>query len=125
MEELLFKEVHTYDKFYVEDNEYDLTRLYFDQSSWIQNQDIQCFELDESPNLDATEAMCLVCFLKEYEDFLFSIEEHVRDGDEGSPDGKLRLSLLKITRRVRYKLRTIWDVVVDVINQTVTTKDVI
>ena len=114
MEEILFKEVHTYGKFYIEDEEYELTRLYFDQSSWIKNQEIQCFELDKGPVLDATEAMCLVCFLKEYEDFVFSIEEYVRD----TVDERLKSEVSKITRRLRFKLRVVWDVVVDVINKS-------
>lgn len=119
MEELLFKEVTVHKKFYIDDDEYELTRLYFDQSSWIRDQDIQTFQLDKAHSLDINESMCLVCFLKEYEDFLFTIEEYYRDINEP----KLLNELNKIIRRIRFKLRIIWDVVIEVITKTMNLKD--
>lgn len=119
MEELLFREVSNHTKFYIEDDEFELTRLYFDQSSWIRDQDIQPFQLDTSPVLDSSESMCLVCFLKEYEDFLFTIEEYIRDINEN----KIVNELLKTIRRIKIKLRVIWNVVVEIISETIKLKN--
>ena len=119
MEELLFKEVSTHTKFHIKDDEYELTRLYFDQSSWICDQDIQTFHLDEGPTLNANESMCVICFLKEYEDFLFSIEQYVREVYEP----QIVNLLLKTIMRIKSKLRLIWDVVVGVISKTLNTLD--
>lgn len=115
MDELLFKEVSTYNKFFVDEDEYDLTRLYYDQTAWIRDQDIQPYKMDIGASLDITEAMCLVCFLREYEDFLFTIEEYIKDIDYTN----LKTILLKIIRRVRVKLKFIWDIVLNVISLTI------
>jgi hypothetical protein len=111
MDELLFKEVTSCDKFFVEEEEYDLTRLYYDQSSWVKNQDIQAYKMDLCSILDTGEAMCLVCFLREYEDFLFTIEEYIKDINHT----QLKNILLKILRRFRIKLKIVWDIVLKVI----------
>ena len=103
LDALLFNDnCNKYTKFYIDDKEYDLTRLYYDQACWIQNQDIQRYELDEGSELDITETMCLVCFLREYEEFLFMIEDYTKQECK---------DILKTICRIRYKLNAIWDVV--------------
>lgn len=113
LDELLFKEVKEYDKFYIEDDVYDLTKLYYDPSSWLQNNDIQEFVLDESTDITISESMCLVCFLREYEDLLFSLEEYIRDVDYI----ELRNSIMKTIRCIKHKLKVIWDIVTNVISR--------
>jgi hypothetical protein len=119
MDELVFKEVKEYDKFFVEDESYELTKLYLDQSSWISNQDIQEFHLDVGPKFDINEAMCLVCFLREYEDLLFSIEEYIRDLE----DKRLKRLIVRTIARMRYKLKIVWDIIVNVITSNINCKD--
>lgn len=103
LDALLFSDnANKYTKFVIEDKEYDLTRLYYDQDCWIQNQEIQRYELDKGAELDITETMCLVCFLREYEDFLFLIEDYTKQECK---------EIYKTTCRIRYKLNAIWDIV--------------
>jgi hypothetical protein len=120
MDELVFKEIKEYDKFYVEDEAYELTKLYLDPSAWIPNQDIQTFELDVGPKFDITEAMCLVCYLREFENLLFSIEEYIHDQE----DKRLKKIITRTITRMRYKLKTVWDIVVNVISNNINVKEV-
>lgn len=114
MDELLFKEVKKQSKFYIEDDEYDLTRLYSDQISWLKNQDIQLYKLEISDIFDINEAMCLVCYLREYEDLLFSINEYIIDLD----DKYLKKNIIRTITRIRYKLKIKWDITINIINIT-------
>ena len=103
LDALLFNDNRNkYTKFYIENNEYDLTRLYYDQECWIQNQDIQRYELDQGADLDITETMCLVCYLREYEEFLFMIEDYTKQEYK---------DIYKTMCRIRYKLNVVWDIV--------------
>ncbi len=118
LDELLFKDVEEYnDKFYIDGNGYDLTKLYFDPETWIQHHDIQRFVLDASPIIDLTEAMCLICFLREYDDFLLDIDCYVRENCKD--DKRLRKGFHKTNEKIRCKLKTIWDIVLDVIQNNI------
>jgi len=113
MDELLFNEVPKFNKFFIEDSEYDLTKVYFDQEAWISNQDIQDYQLDKGNDININEAMCFVCFLREFEDLLFSIQEYVNDLNEK----RLKRIITKTITRIRYKHKIIWDIVVEIINK--------
>ena len=115
LDEILFKEVGyaSGSKFYIGDEEYDLTKIYFDPKSWILDQEIQPFCLDEAPNFDITEAMCMICFMREYEDFLLEIERYVRDSCKD--DKRLKKGLLKTSEKIRFKLKQVWDIVINVV----------
>lgn len=119
LDELLFKDVDEYnDKFYIDENEYNLTKIYFDPHSWI-HQDIQKFILDATPNMDLTEAMCLICFLREYDDFLLDVDCYVRENCKD--DKRLRKGFHKTNEKIRCKLKSIWDIVLNVIQNSIKT----
>lgn len=115
LDELLFNEVPNCNKFYIEDSEYELTKVYFDQLTWITNQDIQEYHLDIGTDININEAMCLVCFLREFEDLLFSIQEYVSDIIQK----RLKRILIKTISRIRYKKKIIWDIVLEIINKNI------
>lgn len=115
MDELLFSEVDKCNKFFIEDSEYELTGIYFNQSQWIQNQDIQEYQLDFGSELNINESMYLICFLREFETLLFLIEEYIID----LKYRRLHKILLKTLTRIRYKHKIIWDIVIEIINKTI------
>lgn len=119
LDELLFKDTNKYtgNKFYIEDNEYELTKLYFDPEAWIIEKEIQCYSLDKSSSIDLTEAMCLICFLREYDDFLLDIDCYVRE--HCNDDKRLRKGFHKTNEKIRCKLKLIWDLVLNVIQNTI------
>ncbi len=118
LDELLFKDIEDYnEKFFIGENEYELTKLYFDPESWIINTDIQRFSLDKSPNMDLTEAMCLICFLREYDDLLLDIDCYIREYCKD--DRKLRKAVHKVNEKIRCKLKTIWDIVLNIIQNSI------
>lgn len=118
LDELLFKDTSKYvGKFYIEDNEYELTKLYFDPEAWISDKEIQCWTLDKSSTLDLTEAMCLICFLREYDDFLLDIDCYVRE--HCKDDKRLRQGFHKTNEKIRCKLKLVWDLVLNVIQTTI------
>lgn len=111
LDNLLFKEIKKIDIFYIEDEKYCLTKLYYDPSLWIKDYEIQAFSLDICNVFNVTEAMCLICFLREYEELLFEIEEYIRDTEFKT----LKSKIDTIIRRIKYKLKTAWDIIMDVI----------
>lgn len=115
MDELLFKEVDTCTKFYIEDSEYELTNIYFDQLSWITNSDIQEYQLEIGTEFNLNEAMYLTCFLRDFETLLFDIEEYISD----LKNCRLKKILLNTLSRIRYKQKIIWNIVIEIINKTI------
>jgi len=115
MDELIFKEVSDYDKFFIEDDGFDLTKVYFGQSLWIRDQEVQHFQMDEGTDLNINEAMCLICYMREYENFILSIEEYIDDLD--SPG--LKKNIEETVDRIRRKLKVIWDIVIEIVTSTI------
>ena len=77
LDELMFKEILNLKTFYIEDNEYELTKLYFDYT-WLEERcDIKKYDFYKDPDINIDEAMYLVCFLKEYDAVLLEIEEYI------------------------------------------------
>lgn len=112
LDELVFKEVAEYEHFYIEDEQYELTKIYFGQSTWICDQDIQHYKFMEFTYIDVNEAMYLTCYLREYENFLLTIEEYITDLN---CDLKRRIS--QTIGRIRRKLKIIWDILVVIISE--------
>ena len=115
LDELVCTEVQEYDRFFVEDTSFNLTKLYFDQSCWIPDQDVQTFAMDLSPTLDLNEAMFLVCYLREYENLILLIEEYVRDSEHK----RVRKNIMRTNERIRSKLKVVWDIVVSIITSNI------
>ena len=119
LDEILFKEVGfaSGNKFYIGVEEYDLTKIYFDPKSWVLDQEVQPFCLDQAPVFDITEAMCMICFMREYEDFLMEVERYARDNCKD--DKRLKKGLLKTSEKIRFKLKQVWDIVLNVVTTTI------
>lgn len=116
LDELLFKEIKNYNKFYIDDDNYDLTSLYFNQNLWIKDQEIQEVKLYKSECLDIHDAMYLICYLREYENILLNIETYIKEKYSDS-------NLLKTIYFIRLKLKKIWDVLICIVENNIYDRD--
>lgn len=116
LDELMFGEIKTLDKFVIEDQHYDLTKLYSHPEEWIDDQEIQNVSLDNEKNFNINEAMFLVCYLKEFENLFLEIEEYLKSFKESY---KIKKKLLRIINRFRLKFKNIWDIILKTINNNI------
>lgn len=116
LDELLYYEVRNQSQFYIEDNIYDISKIYFAQEEWINDNFIQKFEFYNTTDVNINEAMYLVCYLKEYDLFLHDIEKYIKAfKDIKSIKSKLRYTIHKIRNRHNY----IWNVLIEIINKKI------
>lgn len=113
LDQLLFHEITEYDAFFIEDKQFELTQLYFDQTCWIPNQDIQQFSLDKSESLDAGENMCIICYIRDFEEILNRIEAYVIDSSAYS----LNKNIMKAILKIRNRLNIVLDKALDTLNK--------
>ena len=106
LDELLFTEVSSLKSFFIEDNEYELAKLYFDYN-WLENRcDIKEYKFYKDPDISIDEAMYLVCYLKEYDSVLLEIESYIT-----SKTKKDIKKLPGIINKIRLKHKVIWDII--------------
>jgi len=114
LDELLLEEHKDINTFFIEDNEYELTKLYFNQIAWILDQDIQEYQLDIGVDFNINESMFIVCFLREYEDVLLFIENYIIE----IKMNKIKQKLLNTIIKIKKKLKIIWDIILEIINNS-------
>lgn len=88
------------DSFYIEDDSYDLTKLYFDQEQWMRNVSIQKFQLTPAQDLIAEDSLLINCFFVKYESLIQSIEILLGDIDE---DKRYKRKITQVLSRIRNK----------------------
>ena len=115
LDDLLFREVASLHKFYDQDEEHELTQLYFNQD-WIRDISIDHYEFKKGTTLELKEALVFISYLREYEDFLTELEDYLKDIDDSCPIPK---KISKIIGRIRHKQKCIWDIVTPVIEQNI------
>lgn len=113
LDELMFGEIKHINSFMIEDDKYDLTKLYYHPTEWIQDQDIQPYNFDEDKELNIHEAMYFVCYLKEFEDLFLEIENYLKTFKDTYT---IKKKLLSIINRFRTKIKNIWDIIILTIN---------
>lgn len=119
LDEALFNTIpETCETFYIEDDVYDLTALYFDQSLWIRTNGPQMFELLPSTEFQVDDAVLLNCFFKKYETLLSDIEKLL----SSTPDSvRYKRKINQVITRIRAKhsasIRAIMEIINDTINE--------
>jgi hypothetical protein len=102
MDEAMFNMIDESESyFYIGDDSFELTKVYFGQDTWI-NSDIQRFELaaskEETPVCD--EALLIRCFFADYEKILTRIEALLRDIED---DTNYKTQIFKVIGKIRGK----------------------
>lgn len=116
LDELLYHEVKNAKRFHVEDSDYPISKLYFSQSEWIADAVPQPFEFYDEPELNISEAMYLVCYLKDFDGFLLDVEEYIKPlKDIRNIKSKLR----ETVHRIRCRHKNVWNVLLSIINENI------
>ena len=116
LDELMFNEIKNIQTFVIEDQDYDLTKLYYHPTEWIQDNDLQIFNFYAETDININESMYLVCYLKEYENFLLEIEDYLKNFKDKY---SIKKKLLKLINRIRLKFKIIWEIIINIISDKV------
>lgn len=104
LDELLFLEVKTYNKFVIEDDSFPLSYVYFNQHEWIKVFH-QNFILDSIPFITILDAMLINCFVDDYEELILELEDSLkRKTYYDDDDPKLRKKIFKNIKRLKKRL---------------------
>lgn len=107
LDELLYKEVKTLENFHIEDDEYSLPDIYFNQELWnpLNEDEVPIYSFKSSEKyFDIDELIFLKFYFREYKDFLYDIKEYVECIKSTS---NLRSKLIRIFNRVLTKISDI------------------
>lgn len=104
LDEILFCEVQTINNFYIDENKYPLSFIYFNQQEWIDDYDVpyQDFVLDKNSNLSFLEAILVNCFIDDYENTILEVEADIKS----TPQQDIRLwrKVLRNLNRLKKRL---------------------
>lgn len=105
LDELLYKEVMTLENFQIEDDEYSLPDIYFNQELWNplnDDDDIAIYNFKSSDKyFDIDELIFLKFYFREYKDFLFDIKYYT-EGVKNSTN--VQKKLFRVFHRVFNKI---------------------
>jgi hypothetical protein len=102
LDELLFLQVKNIDRFFIEDEPYKLTDLYFNQASWNENEQVHEYKFySENKNINTEEAMYLNMYLGKYIDYVHLLESFV-NGCKNT--GSTSKKLIDVLNRLTYKI---------------------
>lgn len=88
------------ENFYIEDDSYNLTKLYFDQEQWIRHNGIQRFTLTDEVEPNVEDALLINSFFMRYESLMKVIEGLVTDV---SDEKRYKRKILQVITRIRGK----------------------
>lgn len=121
LDEALFIGVNEMDeKFYIEDDAYDLTKLYFDQQSWIPHNVLQKFSFINDLNLNIEEALLIKCFFMNYNQLLEQLNSLVSDI---IVDAKCKKKIKYVIKKIRQKHSHAVLIIDEIINSDVESAD--
>lgn len=118
MDEMLFYEVRGINSFVIEDDEYPLTFVYFNQCEW--NPDFgqtHAFELDTSPDLCDTEAALLSILVQDYEHVLQDVLQDLMSSGLPIKKEKVFIKLVRIINRLKRRLSILQATIIRVISE--------
>ena len=126
LDEVMYHEVTKTNKFYIEDNVYNISQIYFGQDDWIYDVMIQHFQFDnrKNENLDGNldgnlnihEAMYLICYLKDFDQCLLTIEDYIKPF---KTIPKIKSKLRYTFHRIRVRHNYIWPILLSIINENI------
>ena len=126
LDEFMYHEVTKTNKFYIEDNVYNISQIYFGQDDWIYDVMIQHFQFDnrKNENLDGNldgnlnihEAMYLICYLKDFDQCLLTIEDYIKPF---KTIPKIKSKLRYTFHRIRVRHNYIWPILLSIINENI------
>lgn len=119
LDELLFADVEHLTHFYIEEDAYPITKVYYSQD-WIQDQEYSDFELEESCSLDEGEIMIIIVWINEYLSVIDSVSDYV---DQSSTKYTTHMKLLVIIEKISERLEILKDRLYNVIRESIEHND--
>lgn len=120
LDELMYYEIRNTNNFYIEDNIYPISKIYFGQHEWISDSYLQDFQFyEDSQSININEAMYLVCYLKDYDSFLLDIEEYTNTFKGKKEVSRIRSKLRYSIHKIRCRHKNVWNVLLDIINKNI------
>ena len=121
LDEVMYHEVTKSNKFYIEDNEYNISQIYFGQDDWIYDVMIQHFHFDANKDTDSSglnihEAMYLICYLKDFDHCLLHIEDYIKPF---KTIPRIKSKLRYTFHRIRVRHNYIWPLLLSIINENI------
>lgn len=111
LDEALFNGIDENEEyFYIGDDSYELTKLYFNQESWMQLHEPQKFEFLDTHELNVEEALLIRCFFNRYEGMMKHIETLI----EGST-ASFKAPITKVLSKIRQKHSIALSILDDII----------
>lgn len=120
LDELMYYEVKNINKFYIEDNVYNISKIYFGQDEWIIDLYVQKFNFYSEKDVNINEAMYLICYLREYDNCLLEIEEYIKP-IKTIP--KIKRKIRDTIQRIRLRHNNIWIILLNIINNNIDQND--
>jgi len=108
LDELLYFDAPKINYFVIEDDQYPLSFMYFNQSEWNGDhvqENLNSFVLDNNPHFSDTEALLINCFITEYISLLEDIEDDIYD--HVYIETNLERRLVQNIQRLKEQLETI------------------
>lgn len=101
LDEALFNNIpEDHEFFFIEDDRYELTKLYFDQLIWMRSNDIQRFTLEDDASLTIDDALLINCFFVKFTQVLEYIEEML---SSISDEVRYKRKIISVIQRIRTK----------------------
>ena len=115
MDEAMFNKIDESEEyFFIGDECFELTKMYFGQDAWINSVDVQRFELPHDIKLECEEAVLMRCFFTDYEKILQRIEALLNDVDDGI---NFKTQICKAIGKIRSKHSVSVSLLEDVIKK--------
>lgn len=101
------------DHFFIEDDRYELTKLYFGQEQWVRDPMIQTFSFLDEKNVNIDEAMILYSYIIDYKNILLSIESLL---DSIKNDIRFKKKIMNVIFKIKKK----HDNILNIVNKIIT-----
>lgn len=120
LDELLFLQVKSIDGFFIEDDQYPLSYLYFNQGEWLYSH-TQDFVLDDGAVINELEAMLINSYVDEYDNFALELGRYLETtySTMFERDKKVIRKLRRILSKLKRRLLLIKSKCLCVISQSI------
>ena len=120
LDELLFDEIKTLESFQIEDESYNLTDLYFNQSSWNKIDDTENIEetlnITSDKFLNSDEAMLIRDYELRYKSFLDKLNIYLEHRNQTN---YIRKKISRITNRINNKFTHVTELIDQIIKEDI------
>lgn len=112
LDELLFIDVYSLSSFVIEDGEFAVEKIYYNQGEWIKDDDsshVVSYEIEKTCGLTDKDRQVVAVFFELYEKLINNIKEYVTDTYDKKL--KIRKKVLRIIAKISFKHKKASDTI--------------